>query len=128
MCSFMPKDHWHLRLDGLKITRRKWYCTRHTFISPAVSNGAPCSSSPGIANHTFVSAALSRGFNLKLLAEYCGTSVAMIEQSYGRFLATRVAAQLALLDDTSTEGSGVALGQSTTSENRDLCATVSVSA
>jgi len=40
---------------------------------------------------------LSRGVNLKWLAEYCGTSVAMIERSYGRFLAAGADHQLALL-------------------------------
>jgi hypothetical protein len=43
---------------------RKFYSTRHTFIAWALSEGA----------------------NLKGLAEYCGTSVQMIEQSYGRFM------------------------------------------
>ena len=33
--------------------------------------------------HTFISIALSRGVNLKWLAEYRGTSVVMIERSYG---------------------------------------------
>ena len=37
------------------------------------------------------------GVNLKWLAEYCGTSVAMIEPSYGRFLAAGADHQLALL-------------------------------
>jgi len=40
---------------------------------------------------------LSRGVNLKWLAEYCGTSVVMIERSYGRFLAAGADHQLALL-------------------------------
>jgi hypothetical protein len=31
--------------------------------------------------HTFIAWALSEGANLKGLAEYCGTSVQMIEQS-----------------------------------------------
>jgi len=34
--------------------------------------------------HTFVAGALSEGANLKGLAEYCGTSAQMIEESYGR--------------------------------------------
>jgi hypothetical protein len=46
------------------IRRRKFYATRHSFISWA----------------------LTRGMNLKALAEYVGTSVAMIEKSYGRFI------------------------------------------
>ena len=38
------------------------------------------------ARHTFIAWALSEGANLKGLAEYCGTSVQMIEQSYGRYM------------------------------------------
>jgi len=34
--------------------------------------------------HSFISAALTRGVNLKWLADYCGTSVDMIERHYGR--------------------------------------------
>jgi hypothetical protein len=33
--------------------------------------------------HTFISIAYLRGLNIKWLAEYCGTSVAMIEKHYG---------------------------------------------
>jgi len=35
---------------------------------------------------TFISLAVSRGGNIKWLAEYCGTSVAMIEKHYGRYI------------------------------------------
>ncbi len=59
-----PKDHWGKALDALKIRRRKWYATRHTFISLALSEGA----------------------NLLDLAEYCGTSVQMIQENYGRYI------------------------------------------
>ena len=45
----------------LEMRPRKFYATRHTFISVA----------------------LSKGCNLKWVAEYCGTSVEMIEKSYG---------------------------------------------
>ena len=38
--------------------------------------------------------ALSKGCNLKWVAEYCGTSVPMIERSYGRFIADDGAAPL----------------------------------
>ena len=51
-------------MRSLGIRPRKFYSTRHTFIAWALSEGA----------------------NLKGLAEYCGTSVQMIEQSYGRFM------------------------------------------
>lgn len=70
-----PKDHWRRAMTGTKIRPRKFYATKHTFISVA----------------------LTKGLNLKFIAEYCGTSVAMIEQHYGRFLASRVDDQLAML-------------------------------
>jgi hypothetical protein len=36
--------------------------------------------------------------NIKFIAEYCGTSVAMIEQQYGRFLKHQAGDQLRLLE------------------------------
>jgi hypothetical protein len=39
-----------------------------------------------MTRHTFIAWALSEGANLKALAEYCGTSVQMIEHSYGRYI------------------------------------------
>jgi hypothetical protein len=39
-----------------------------------------------MTRHTFIAGALSEGANLRGLAEYCGTSVQMIEQSYGRYV------------------------------------------
>jgi len=70
-----PKDHWRTVLRSLGIRPRKFYATRHTFISVALTNGT----------------------NVKFLAEYCGTSMAMIEQNYGRFLESEVDAQLQLM-------------------------------
>ena len=58
------KGIWFRALRSLGIRPRKFYTTRHTFIAWALSEGA----------------------NLKGLAEYCGTSVQMIEQSYGRYI------------------------------------------
>ena len=58
------KGIWFRCLRSCGIRPRKFYSTRHTFIAWALSEGA----------------------NLKGLAEYCGTSVQMIEQSYGRFM------------------------------------------
>ena len=55
------KGIWFRCLRSLGVRPRKFYTTRHTFIAWALSEGA----------------------NLKGLAEYCGTSVQMIEQSYG---------------------------------------------
>ncbi|HEC61964.1 MAG TPA: DUF3596 domain-containing protein, partial [bacterium] len=57
--------YWHTALRACDIRPRKFYSTRHTFISLA----------------------LSYNFNIKRLAEMCGTSVAMIERNYGRWLA-----------------------------------------
>ena len=36
--------------------------------------------------HTFISMGLTKGVKIKWLAEYCGTSVAMIEKHYGKYL------------------------------------------
>ena len=59
-------------LKKLGIRRRKFYATRHTFVSWA----------------------LTEGMNLKAIGEYVGTSVAMIEKSYGRFISDRGLAPL----------------------------------
>ena len=36
--------------------------------------------------HTFTSVGLSNGVNIKWLGDYCGTSVAMIEKHYGKYI------------------------------------------
>jgi integrase len=59
-----PKKSFYPVLRKLGIRIRKFYCTRHTFITELIS----------------------RGEDLKAIAEYCGTSVAMIERSYGRWM------------------------------------------
>jgi len=58
------KKHWFNALRLLSIRERKFYATRHTYISVA----------------------LRAGVNTKWLAEQCGTSVAMIEKHYGRYI------------------------------------------
>ncbi len=58
------KDHWHIALTSTEIRDRDLYCCRDSFISIAASNGMP----------------------LLGLAQYCGTSVQMIERSYGKYL------------------------------------------
>jgi hypothetical protein len=68
----------------LEIRPRKFYATRHTFISIA----------------------LTRGVNMKWLAEQCGNSVGTIERHYGKFLVGEAAAQLRLLDPTAGEHAG----------------------
>ncbi len=70
------REFWHRPLRALSIRPRKFYATRHTFISVA----------------------LTAGVNVKFLAEQCGTSVAMIERHYGRYLAGDAEAQLRLLE------------------------------
>src|SRR5207249_8035097 len=52
--------YWYRALRACGMRARKFYTTRHTFISDA----------------------LSHGLNIKWVAEYCGTSVAMIEKHY----------------------------------------------
>ena len=58
------KQHWHRALRATGIRPRKFYATRHTFIS----------------------ASLEAGYNIKRLADYCGTSVEMIERHYAGYL------------------------------------------
>ena len=70
--AWWPKKSWYPVLRTLEIRPRKFYATRHTFISVAVSKGC----------------------NLKWVAEYCGTSVEMIEKSYGRYIEDDGAAPL----------------------------------
>ena len=62
-----------------------------------------------MTRHTFIAWALSEGANLKGLAEYCGTSVQMIEQSYSRyirkdFLGPLIAARPMTLRETAVGG------------------------
>jgi hypothetical protein len=46
---------------------------------------------------------LSQGLNIKWLAEYCGTSVAMIEKHYGRYIKNDSREQLERLFGAKTE-------------------------
>ena len=41
---------------------------------------------PYTMRHTFISLGLTNGVKIKWLAEYCGTSMAMIEKHYGKYL------------------------------------------
>lgn len=58
------KEEWRELLGAAGVRHRKLYATRQTFIS----------------------AALSRGCKLQWVAEYTGTSPAMIQRSYARFI------------------------------------------
>jgi integrase len=66
------KKYWYRALRACGTRPRKFYATRHTFLSVA----------------------LSKGLNIKFLAEYCGTSVQMIEKHYGRYIANDAKEQL----------------------------------
>ena len=60
-----PKKSWKPVLrKKIGVRYRKFYATRHTFISWALSNG----------------------MNVKAIAEYVGTSLEMIERSYGKYI------------------------------------------
>jgi hypothetical protein len=68
---------WY-RIREAGVRERKPYCTRHTFISVGLTNGV----------------------NPKWIADYCGTSVAMIEKHYGKYIRSDAAEQLARLTGT----------------------------
>jgi integrase len=72
---------WYRILRGAGVRERKPYSTRHTFISVGLTNGV----------------------NIKWLAEYCGTSVAMIEEHYARYVRNDAAEQLSKLAGTVTQ-------------------------
>ena len=72
---------WYRILRGANIRERKPYSTRHTFISAGLSNGV----------------------NIKWLAEYCGTSVTMIEKHYGKYIGGDVEEQFSRLLRAKTE-------------------------
>ena len=72
---------WYRILRGAGIRERKPYSTRHTFISAGLSNGV----------------------NIKWLAEYCGTSVTMIEKHYGKYIGGDVEEQFSRLLGGKTE-------------------------
>ena len=55
---------WHRALRATGTRPRKFYATRHTFISVA----------------------LSRGCKAKWVAKYCGTSLEMLDKHYGRWM------------------------------------------
>ena len=74
---FRGRDGHPLHQD--RVTQRHWQpALRELQIRPRVLYSC---------RHTFISLALTAGVNLKWLAEYCGTSVVMIERRYGRYMA-----------------------------------------
>jgi integrase len=74
--SEWPKDHWKRCLSELGIRWRKFYATRHAFIS-----------------HT-----LSAGADLLAVAKYCGTSVQVIERSYAKYMPSQERSILNFVD------------------------------
>ena len=73
--------HWNKALRACGVRQRKFYYTRHTYISVA----------------------LSAGVRIKWLAEQCGASVAMIEKHYGRYIRDDGDAPLRALFGSKTE-------------------------
>ena len=59
------ENHWRPVLRATNIRPRKFYATRHTFISLTLTAGV---------------------VKLKKLADYCGTSIEMIEKHYGKWM------------------------------------------
>ena len=60
MTKKWAEHYWAPCLETLEIRHRKFYATRHTFITEAIK----------------------RGENPLAVAQYCGTSVAMIQADY----------------------------------------------
>jgi integrase len=59
---------------------------------------------PYTMRHTFISLGLTVGVNPKWLADYCGTSLAMIEKHYGKYIRNDADEQLSRMIGTRTEG------------------------
>jgi integrase len=66
------KHEWHRALRSTNIRPRKFYATRHTFCSLALSDGKPP----------------------QWVAEYVGTSLEMLHRHYGAFIKNPVAATM----------------------------------
>jgi integrase len=75
------EKHWRPVLRATSIRPRKFYATRHTFITQTLLAGA---------------------VSVKKLADYCGTSVEMIEKHYADWMEPETAAELAALGGTPT--------------------------
>ncbi len=57
--------------------------------------------------HTFISLALTAGENIKAIAEQCGSSAQMIEQHYGRYMSSDFGARMmAELEQKNGNGNG----------------------
>lgn len=69
------ENHWHPTLRACEVRPRSFYKTRHTFISLSLESG--------------------KVRNIKALADYCGTSVEMIEKHYAGRMPASSAEELA---------------------------------
>jgi len=72
-------NHWRPALRATGVKARKFYATRHTFISQTLEAGV---------------------VKLKALADYCGTSMEMIERHYAGWMPPTQPAELAALGGT----------------------------
>jgi integrase len=81
------EKHWRPVLRATSIRPRKFYATRHTFITQTLTAGT---------------------ISIKKLADYCGTSVEMIERHYADWMEPETAAELAALGGTPTKTRRVA--------------------
>ena len=68
---------------------------------------------PYTMRHTFISVGLTNGVNIKWLADYRGTSVAMIEKHYGKYIRDDADEQLARLVGARTETLGETVEEKT---------------
>ena len=59
---------------------------------------------PYTMRHTFISLGLTTNVNPKWLADYCGTSLAMIEKHYGKYIRNDADEQLSRMIQKGTEG------------------------
>jgi len=87
-------DHVFLNQEGRPVDfhtwrRKSWY--------PALRVKEVRERKPYTMRHTFISVGLSNGVNIKWLADYCGTSVAMIEKHYGKYIRNDSVEQLSRL-------------------------------
>jgi integrase len=78
-------EYWHRILRATGVRPRRFYATRATFISVALTNGE----------------------DILLVAEHCGTSVTMIEKHYGRYIKPERFERLRAAVQSKTSGSNL---------------------
>ena len=71
------KKYWYRALRAKNIRERRPHCTRHTFISAGLTSGV--------------------NIKIKRLADYWGTSIVMIEKHYGKYIRNDSEEQLSRL-------------------------------